>query len=182
MAVVHLSPELPRLTVRGHKREPSEPIDLLSANPSLAADGDDSPGLLQRSYSGRPRSSSSSSSSTSSQASNNKQRKSLRLSRSRPVSWMNKTKQGGDSGTGHNRKGSASDADNATTQQIDSAFTRIKEQLVSNESIDLQYASVSIITETRCIVVSASLYGFLVQLTHSTYCGRKGERAYSMHD
>lgn len=152
MAVVHLSPELPRLTVRGHKREPSEPIDLLSANPSLAADGDDSPGLLQRSYSGRPRSSSSSSSSTSSQASNNKQRKSLRLSRSRPVSWMSKTKQGGDGGTGHNRKGSASDADNATTQQIDSAFTRIKEQLVSNESIDLQYASVSIITETRCIV------------------------------
>ena len=169
MAVVHLSPELPRLTVRGHKREPSEPIDLLSASPSVvAADGDDSPGLLQRSYSGRPRSSSSSSSSTSSQANNSKQRKSLRLSRSRPVSWMNKTKQGGDGGTGHNRRGSASDADNATTQQIDSAFTKIKEQLVSNESIHLQCtkASVSTITETRCIVNSDIYFsGFLIQIT-----------------
>lgn len=131
MAVVHLSPELPRLTVRGHKREPSEPIDLLSASPAVVANGDDSSGSLQRSYSGRPRSSSSSS--TSSQASSSKQRKSLRLSR--PASWINKTKQGGD-GTGHNRS-SASDADNATTQQIDSAFTKIKEQLVSNESIHI---------------------------------------------
>lgn len=151
MAVVHLSPELPRMTVRGHKREPSDPIDLLSASLTVTADGDDSPGLLQRSYSGRPRSSSSSQA-LSTYNSTSKQRKSLRgLSRSRPVCWINKTK-GGD-GTGHNRRASASEAEDATTQQIDNTFTKIREQLVSNKSMHLQCTNASI-TETRCIIYS----------------------------
>ena len=119
MAVVHLSPELPRISVRGHKREPSEPIDFLSAS----YEGEEASGQLQRSFSGRPRSRSTSHTLG---ASNGKQRKSLRgLGRS-----SNKTKQGGEGGGG-NRRSSASEADHGTTQQIDSAFTKIREQLVS---------------------------------------------------
>ena len=135
MALVHLSPELPRLTVRGHKREPSDPAaEIFSAsypspgaNHFLSIDADDAPGQLQRSHSGRPRSQS-----TFSQETGPKLRKSLRgLGRSRAVtsaSRINKGKQGGDSS---NRRASTTDADNATTEQIDSAFKKIKEQLVS---------------------------------------------------
>lgn len=130
MAVVHLSPELPRLTVRGHKREPSDPVDIFSASyPSpdtvhLSVDADEAPGQLQRSYSGRPRSQST--------FSQEKQRKSLRsLARSRAVSsasWINKGRQAGEGG---NRRASTTDAEDATTEQIDSAFRTIREQLVS---------------------------------------------------
>lgn len=119
MAVVHLSPEMPRISVRGHKREPSEPIDFLSTSYEEEATGE-----LQRSYSGRPRSRSTSQALG---ANNGKQRKSLR-NLGRAVSKTTKAKQGGEGG---NRRSSASDADHGTTQQIDSAFTKIREQLVS---------------------------------------------------
>lgn len=128
MAVVHLSPELPRLTVSGHKRElTEEPYDFFSASyPSPT----ETSAPLQRSYSGRPRSQSSDVSLSVSVAA--KQRKSLRLGRSRVAAGMSswKGRQTGGNGS-DNRRTSASDADEATTEQIDSAFTRIKEQLVS---------------------------------------------------
>ena len=134
MAVVHLSPELPRVTVRGHKREPSDPPDIFSASypsPAVTApDPDDGPGQLQRSYSGRPRSQSTTFDIVA------KQRKSLRgLGRS---GWIiTKSKQTGDAGGGYKRSSSASDAESATTEQIDIAFTKIREQLVSGLSIFL---------------------------------------------
>lgn len=170
MAVVHLSPELPRVTVRGHKREPSDPTDLLGASLTVAADGDDSPGLLQRSYSGRPRSSSSSQALGANNGNNSKQRKSLRgLTRSRPVSWINKTK--GD-GTGHNRKASSSEAEDATTQQIDNAFTRIREQLVSNKAyIYTMYERFSFTNNRNKMYI----WCISTNSTHNTYWGRKGE-------
>ena len=142
MAVVQLSPEMPRVSVRGHKREPSEPLDFLSASyPLGTADSgtaDDAPGQLQRSYSGRPRSQSQFLALTS----NAKQRKSLRsLSRrGASVSWINKAgKQQSSGEAGGNRRSSTTDAENATTEQIDSAFTKIKEQLVSSKQASRQY-------------------------------------------
>lgn len=136
MAVVHLSPEMPRVSVRGRKlkREPSVPIDFLSASYPLPSTdvgaAEEAPGMLQRSYSGRPRRQSQ----FQALASSAKQRKSLRsLGRSRASGgWMGKARQQGGGGEGGgNRRSSATDAENATTEQIDSAFTKIKEQLVS---------------------------------------------------
>lgn len=141
MAVVRLSPEMPRVSVRGYKRESSEPLDFLSASYPLPTVADDAPGILQRSYSGRP----SSQNQSPSLASNAKQRKSLRsLGRSRgsSLSWINKAKQqqGGGNGEGAgNRRSSTTDAENATTEQIDCAFKKIKEQLVSCEQARRQY-------------------------------------------
>ena len=136
MAVVHLSPELPRLTVRGHKRELTEvPFDFLSASYPSPTDTA-APTQLQRSYSGRPRSQTSEVSVSAAA----KTRKSLRhLGRSRVVAGMNswKGKQAGGSNGSENRRASTSDADEATTEQIDSAFTRIKEQLVSISALML---------------------------------------------
>ena len=136
MAAVHLSPELPRLSVRGHKREPSDPVEFLSASYSAVQhlEDDDGPGVLQRSYSGRPRSRSTSH--TLALGSNGKLRKSLRgLGLSRPsggTGWIgSKAKQGGGGGGDGTRRASASDAEDASTLQIDGAFARIREQLVS---------------------------------------------------
>lgn len=140
MAVVHLSPELP---VRGHKREPSEPgpTDFLSAG---VIEGDEAPGLLQRSYSGRHRSGSSPQTLG---VTNGKLRKSLRgLGRS------SKAKQSAGEG---NRGTSSSDAENATVQQIDSAFTKIREQLVSSTCTYVKYFSFNALTskQTQLLVV-----------------------------
>lgn len=132
MAVVHLSPELPRLTVRGHKPvEETEPFDhFLSASyPSPTAT---EPPPLQRSYSGRPWSQSSDVSQLTA-----KTRKSLRgLGRSRVAAGMggwirSRQASGGSSADGPYRRASASNADEASTELIESAFNKIKEQLVS---------------------------------------------------
>jgi hypothetical protein len=163
MAVVHLSPELPRLTVRGHKRELTEvPFDFLSASYPSPTDTA-APTQLQRSYSGRPRSQTSEVSVSAAA----KTRKSLRhLGRSRVVAGMNswKGKQAGGSNGSENRRASTSDADEATTEQIDSAFTRIKEQLAKfseedqalkerveklNEEIHILHAPVQKMKEMR---------------------------------
>ena len=131
MAVVHLSPELPRLTVRGHKRE--EAFGFLSASyPSPTEIS--APVQLQRSYSGRPRSQSSDVSQISVSVAA-KQRKSLRgLGRSRVGAGMSGWKGRQHAGAGENRRMSVSDADEATTEQIESAFIKIKEQLVNDHS------------------------------------------------
>ena len=139
MAVVHLSPEMPRLSVRGHKRESSESLFSASYPSPATEDTPDEPGQLQRSYSGRPRSQSGTLASPVLVVNNAKQRKSLRgLGRSRGHSagWIRssgKAKQNGTGGgeSGSNRRSSATEAENATTQQIDNTFARIKEQLVS---------------------------------------------------
>ena len=159
MAVVHLSPEMPRISVRGHKREPSEPIDFLSASYRTPAEGEEeAPGELQRSYSGRPRSRSTSQALG---ANNGKQRKSLR-SLGRSVSKTTKAKQG-------EGRSSASDADHGTTQQIESAFTKIREQLVS-KSVQVKDN------------ISLSAYKMCVKnkhvLSNVTGCGRKGKPLY----
>ena len=139
MAMVHLSPELPRLTVSGHRREPSE--EFLSASYPSPTEGSP-PAQLQRSYSGRPWSQSSNNIVPPNVSAAAKTRKSLRgLGRSRVAAgmggWMRNRQAsvGGGLGEGVNRRASASDAEEATTEQIDSAFARIREQLVSSSYV-----------------------------------------------
>lgn len=155
MAVVHLSPEMPRMSVRGRKHvsvqsqlsEPADPRDLLSTSlPSQDPQDDDYPGFLHRSFSislSRPRSASAH------VAGSNGKRKSLRLNRSRPSSARigGKVRPGGD--------GKSPSEEDAATLQVDSAFLKIRQQLVSVA----QYKQLLVITCALCVPQSTMTQG-----------------------
>lgn len=145
MAIVHLSPEMPRRSVQGYRREPSVPADFLSA--SLGEyqlrdrdreDGQDvdfpPASRLKRSFSGRPRSNSVSvafaANGGSSNSNHGKLRKSWRGLGRRPArpssGW-------GKANSVESRRVSPSEEE-ASMNEVDVAFTRIKEQLVSSRA------------------------------------------------
>ena len=131
MAVVHLSPEIPRSSYRrrqsSQQSRMSDQSNLLSVSlSSQDIQDDDSPGSLSRSFSislNRPRSASANAT-----AAGNGKRKSLRLNRSRAASARmgNKARPGAD--------GKSPVLEETATLQVDSAFHRIREQLVSIKS------------------------------------------------